>query len=538
MTTAGFIGLGSQGAGMAQRMIEVGLPTILWARDTAALEPFRGRAEFASDPAELGRKSQVVGICVTDGTAVREVALGPTGVLAGMAAGGIVAIHSTIGTDECAEIAVAAARRGVDVIDAPVSGGGAAAAVGALTVYVGGAEATVERARPVLETYGNPVLHMGALGSGLQTKLINNVLNAAHFALAHDAMAVGEAWGLDSRDLAGALRRAGAAGASRSRSSSACGSFDPIADHVGPLLSKDVELFSREARSSVVDEDRALLTCGRPLPRTPRLSATLGRQPEGVISMTRNGRARPSVDVRTRNRGGGDPVDPAVFWEQDWITALARHGEQAAADAERLGVMPLTIGVDQRAWTLRIRAGRIEATGGREEPLVVHLDQVAFTDWIHERKTAMGLAIGGRVDGDGSSNQMFCAWDPVVRAVVDGRALYRPGDVTLEAPDGTVLDVNQEFRLGEQPREAAHFLAEAGFILLKDVFTEDEMAAIDADLGRAVEAAQPDDGESWWAGTTGGERYPCRILDFTAKSDHLRELDGRSALSRLRTDPR
>ena len=258
MTTAGFIGLGSQGAGMAQRMIDMGLPTVLWARTTTALEPFRGRAEFAADPAELGRKSDVVGICVTDGAAVRDVALGPTGVLAGMAAGSMLAVHSTVGTDECAEIATVAARRAVDVIDAPVSGGGAAAAAGTLTVYVGGAEASVERARPVLESYGDPVLHMGALGSGLRTKLINNLLNAAHFGLAHDAMAVGEAWGLDRRQLADALK----SGSGRSFSLEifvGLGSFHPIADHVGPLLSKDVGLFTGEARTPVTDEGRALL---------------------------------------------------------------------------------------------------------------------------------------------------------------------------------------------------------------------------------------------------------------------------------------
>ena len=173
-------------------------------------------------------------------------------------------------------------------------------------------------------------------------------------------------------------------------------------------------------------------------------------------------RARPSVDVRTRNRGGGEQVDPAAFWEQDWIRALGQNGDRATADAERLGLMPLTIVVGQQAWTLRTGAGGIEARSGREETLVVHLDEDAFTDWIHERRTAMGLAIAGRVEGDGPSNQMFCAWDPILRAVVDGRTLYRPGEVTLRAPDGTVLDVNQQFRLDEQPREAAQLPGRSG----------------------------------------------------------------------------
>ena len=131
MTTAGFIGLGSQGRGMAERIIEMGVPTTLWARREATLEPFLGAAEFAAGPVELGRSSDVVGICVTDDAAVREVTLGPAGVLAGMATGSVLALHSTIGTDVCAEIADAAAPNGVHVIDAPVSGGGAVAAAAA-----------------------------------------------------------------------------------------------------------------------------------------------------------------------------------------------------------------------------------------------------------------------------------------------------------------------------------------------------------------------------------------------------------------------
>jgi 3-hydroxyisobutyrate dehydrogenase-like beta-hydroxyacid dehydrogenase len=271
MTTAGFIGLGSQGGGMAQRLIEMGVPTTLWARNPATVEPFGDVATIAADPAELGRRSDVVGICVTDGDAVRDVTLGRTGVLAGMAGGSVLAIHSTIGTDECDEIAAAAARFGVDVIDAPVSGGGAAAAAGTLTVYVGGSPSGVDRARPVLETYGDPVLHLGALGSGLRTKLINNVLNAANFALAHDAMAIGEALGLDVEQLGAALRN----GSGRSFSLEVfvgLGSLDVIADHAGSLLAKDVDLFTREAAPSLgssrefllAPADRFLTLVGRP----------------------------------------------------------------------------------------------------------------------------------------------------------------------------------------------------------------------------------------------------------------------------------
>ncbi len=260
---------------MAGRMIELGLPTTLWARRAESLVPFTERAAVAVDPVELGRVSDVVGVCVTDGAAVREVTLEPTGVLAGMAPGSVLAVHSTIGTAECAEIAAAAAATGVRVIDAPVSGGGAAAATGRLTVYVGGDDDAVARARPVLETYGDPVLHMGPLGSGLRTKLVNNALNAAHFALAHDALALGEALGLDPTTLGEALR----SGSGRSFSLEVfvgLRSFDPIADHVGPIMSKDIALFAQEARSSGSEPgvlleaaDRFLALLDHPRPADP-----------------------------------------------------------------------------------------------------------------------------------------------------------------------------------------------------------------------------------------------------------------------------
>lgn len=278
MTRVGFIGLGSQGAGMAQRVIDQGLPTTLWARRSASLEPFDGRAIVAIDPVELGRASDVVGVCVTDGAAVREVTLGPAGVLAGMDPGTVLAVHSTIGTDDCAEIAAAAAASGVLVIDAPVSGGGSAAAAGKLTVYVGGTDDAVARARPVLETYGDPVLHMGALGSGLRTKLVNNALNAAQFALAHDAMVLGEAFGLDAARLGEALCR----GSGRSFSLEVfvgLGSFDVIADHVGPIMSKDIALFAAEARDAASEPGVLLDAADRFLalldhPRSAALDAT------------------------------------------------------------------------------------------------------------------------------------------------------------------------------------------------------------------------------------------------------------------------
>jgi Phytanoyl-CoA dioxygenase (PhyH) len=232
-----------------------------------------------------------------------------------------------------------------------------------------------------------------------------------------------------------------------------------------------------------------------------------------------------SVDARTRPINGAGPADPASFFEEAWREAAARHGARAAEDAARLGLPPITIRVDDAAWTLQPATNAIDVVpGSSDADASVALDRAAFADLFCERRTALGLVIGGRTEGDPASNDAFCAWDPVLRSLLDGRPVYRPGDVSLLARDGSPLDLGQRFRLGETQADAAHFLGEAGFLLLRDVFTEAEMDAVDADLGAAVRAAQPDDGTSWWASTRGGEAYPCRILDFAQQSPALRSL--------------
>ncbi len=232
-----------------------------------------------------------------------------------------------------------------------------------------------------------------------------------------------------------------------------------------------------------------------------------------------------SVDMRTRPINAEGPRDPASFFETDWRDAVARNGRRAAADAARLGLGPLAIRVDADVWTMEPRGETVDVAPRHDgSGPCVTLDRAAFADLFCERRTALGLVIGARVTGDPAANDAFCAWDPVLRSLLDGRPVYEPGAVTLRSADGTPLELDQRFRLGEENAAAAHFLAETGFLLLQDVFTEAEMDAVDTDLARAVGAARADDGSSWWATTRNGERYPCRILDFAPKSPALRAL--------------
>jgi hypothetical protein len=243
-----------------------------------------------------------------------------------------------------------------------------------------------------------------------------------------------------------------------------------------------------------------------------------------VDATTESGPPVRHVDTRTRPIGEGPPIDAATFWQREWPSALARHGERAADDAARLGLAPLAIAVDGEVWTLRRRDRTLEVVPGADAAsLRVSLDAAAFADLVTERRTATGLAVAGRVEGDGW-DPSFWAWDAVLRSALDGRGVYRPGEVTVNGLDGAPLDLDRRFRLGDRPGEAAHFLAEAGFLLLEGVFTADEIDALDADLAAAVAAAEPDDGRSWWASTESGQRYPCRILDLAERSATLRDL--------------
>lgn len=237
----GFIGLGSQGAPMARRIVDGGYELTLWARRPASVEPYADTAAtIARTPAELAAASDLVCLCVVGDDDVRQVLTGDTGVLAGLAPGGIVAIHSTVHPDTCREIAEQAARQGVTVIDAPVSGGGPAASEGALLVMVGGEEDTVERVRPVFATYADPVVHLGPLGSGQVAKILNNLLFSANLGAAMSALELGDSLGVARNRLCEVLARGSATSKAVNSISMFGGTVEGLAPIAGALLQKDV----------------------------------------------------------------------------------------------------------------------------------------------------------------------------------------------------------------------------------------------------------------------------------------------------------
>jgi 3-hydroxyisobutyrate dehydrogenase len=267
----GFIGLGSQGGPMARRIIDAGYPTTLWARRPASLEPFADTAaKVAGSPAELAAASDLICLCVVGDADVEELAARPDGLLAGAKPGSVIAVHSTVHPETCRELAKKAAVLGVLIIDAPVSGGGDAAAEGRLLVMVGGERDVVERCRPVFETYADPVVHLGDLGSGQTTKLLNNLLFTANLATAAATLTLGQALGVSPDGLTKVISR-GSGNSFALNALGGVGGLGQLAGHAGSLLQKDVRLIADlAARASaspgaVLDAaDAALTLMGHP----------------------------------------------------------------------------------------------------------------------------------------------------------------------------------------------------------------------------------------------------------------------------------
>jgi len=240
----GFVGLGSQGGPMARRIAEDGFPTTLWARRPESLLPFDDTpAEPAADLRELGAASDVLCVCVVADADVDQVLRGDDGAVAGMSPGAIVVVHSTVHPDTCRRLQADHPR--LHFLDAPVSGGGHMAEARQLLVMVGGPTEVLDRCRPVLATFADPLLHLGALGAGQEAKLLNNVLFTAQLGLVADVFELARARDLDPTAVATVL--AHGSGRSYAAEVVARAGIEAMGQVAGPLLAKDVGIFAEIA---------------------------------------------------------------------------------------------------------------------------------------------------------------------------------------------------------------------------------------------------------------------------------------------------
>jgi 3-hydroxyisobutyrate dehydrogenase len=212
MAKVAFIGLGVMGYPMAGHIAAKGHDVTVYNRTAAKAEKWVGEhgGTHAPTPREAAMDCEFVFCCVGNDNDLRAVTLGDDGAFHGMAAGSVFIDNTTASAAIARELAQAAANGGFGFLDAPVSGGQAGAENGALTVMVGGDEATFEKARPVIDCYAKMVGLMGPAGAGQLTKMVNQIAIAGLVQGLAEAINFAQKSGLDVEKVIGVISKGAA----------------------------------------------------------------------------------------------------------------------------------------------------------------------------------------------------------------------------------------------------------------------------------------------------------------------------------------
>ena len=207
----GFIGLGVMGRPMARHLQAAGHELHVWARRPQSVAGLA--ATVHATPAALGAACAVVFTVITSSADVEAVALGADGLIDGLAPGSVLVDCSTIAPDAARRIAAKLSEKGIDMLDAPVSGGAQGAIDATLAIMAGGAAEVLERVRPLLEKLGQRIVHVGPNGAGQVAKACNQMIMVAAIQAVAEAMRLAAAAGVDCARVRQAL--AGGSAASR-----------------------------------------------------------------------------------------------------------------------------------------------------------------------------------------------------------------------------------------------------------------------------------------------------------------------------------
>lgn len=201
--TLGYIGLGIMGMPMAKNLNAAGYPMIAWNRTASKAQPLvDAGATLATSPADVAaRGATVIFINVTDTPDVEAVLFGEQGLAKAAKPGTVIVDHSTISPDATRVFAQRLAEQGVDLVDAPVSGGDIGAQNGTLSIMVGGANDAVQRVMPMLNVVGKNIVHLGESGLGQACKACNQVAVVTALLGVCEALALAKQSGLDMNKM-------------------------------------------------------------------------------------------------------------------------------------------------------------------------------------------------------------------------------------------------------------------------------------------------------------------------------------------------
>jgi hypothetical protein len=234
-----------------------------------------------------------------------------------------------------------------------------------------------------------------------------------------------------------------------------------------------------------------------------------------------------SVDLRTRVDTEHPPVDPETFFRRTLPPLLdARQGEIAPG----AGALPLSsfcIETEGEAFTLVWEGDRVRVREGGEAKACVRLGGQQLTDLVHDQTTPIALMSNKLLDMPAGGLPDFLNWWLVLRSALDGRRIHAPGDVQVAA------DLGRSFTPDDSDAEMREFLEEAGYLHIRGVFTEGEMAAVAADYERAMPHFQKGDVRAWFATTKDGVEHLVRMEGFDRYSETTAELIEQDRFQRI-----
>jgi hypothetical protein len=230
-----------------------------------------------------------------------------------------------------------------------------------------------------------------------------------------------------------------------------------------------------------------------------------------------------SIDHRTRMRSDIRSLSATEAIEDVLIPQLGVNEEVTTRGFRRMDAKPLTISAGNERFTLTPFPAALRLVrGGGAVGLSITMSEEALSDAVQDVSTLSWEVMMGRASLAQGTDDELAQWDPILRCLLDGEPVYEPGTLELRDAQGMPLPLDRQFQLDEQ-EDAGHFLSQAGYLHVRDVFTAEEMAAVSGELDAAISTAERDDGESWWAHTADGW-YPARVLGFNRKSQTLRDL--------------
>jgi 2-hydroxy-3-oxopropionate reductase len=202
----GFIGMGAMGRPMALHLLRAGHEVAVWARRVESAQPvLDAGAVWCASPADVARRAEIVFTIVTAGADVERIALGSDGLIEGFVPGSILVDMSTIAPGMARTIAQGLAERGVDMLDAPVSGGETGAIAATLSIMVGGSAAVLDRVRPLFAVLGKTLVHVGECGAGQVAKACNQMVMVGFIQAVAEALHLATAAGADPAKVRQAL---------------------------------------------------------------------------------------------------------------------------------------------------------------------------------------------------------------------------------------------------------------------------------------------------------------------------------------------